>query len=317
MKISVVVPVYNVAPFLPRCLDSLLGQTHRDLEILCVNDGSTDASPGILRDYEEKDARVRVLTKENGGLSDARNFGIDRARGEVLAFVDGDDAVSPDFCEKICGAAEDGAELVLFDFSYVSENGVRERATLCRFFSDPVRGSVTASPMACCRAVKRETLGDARFPLGTWYEDLAFCPSWALLTRKIAYLREPLYDYYQRGGSIMNQGGFDPRMEQIFSALEALEARFEAAGRRGEFQKELEYLSVEHLLRSAALRLAPLPEGRELFARLGTEMKKKYPDWKKNPYRKKAGLPFRLLTRLSFGGHWRLVRLLARLKGRG
>ncbi len=316
MKISVIVPVFNLVSCLARCLDSLLAQTHPDLEILCVDDGSSDASLSLLREYEKKSPLVHVFTKENGGLSSARNYGIDRAEGEILAFVDGDDAVSPDLLSRLNEAFEKGADLVLFDFSYRYEDGSRKRAVLCRDFSDPVRGAVIAAPPACCRAIRRSVLGSARFPEGTWYEDLAFCPSWALLTSKIAYLREPLYDYVQRGGSIMNRARFDPRMEDIFTALEKLEARFEDAGRRGEFQKELEYLSIEHLLRTAALKLAPMEEGKALFARLGKTVKEKYPDWKKNPYRKKAGLRFRLVTRLAAGGHRGALRLLARLKGR-
>lgn len=99
--ISVVVPVYNVAPYLPRCLDSILGQSHSCLELLAVNDGSTDGSGEILRAYAEKDARVRVITRENGGVSAARMSGVEAAQGAYVGFVDGDDSVDADMYRRL------------------------------------------------------------------------------------------------------------------------------------------------------------------------------------------------------------------------
>ena len=93
--ISVIIPVYNVEAYLPRCLDSVIQNTYRNLEIICVDDGSTDGSPEILRDYAQRDARITVITKENGGVSSARNAGLDRATGEFVAFIDSDDFVHP------------------------------------------------------------------------------------------------------------------------------------------------------------------------------------------------------------------------------
>ena len=89
--ISIIVPVYNAAPYLPQCLDSLVNQTYRDIEIICVNDGSTDNSLDILKAYAERDSRILVIHQENQGLSDARNKGLKNARGEWVMFVDSDD----------------------------------------------------------------------------------------------------------------------------------------------------------------------------------------------------------------------------------
>jgi glycosyltransferase involved in cell wall biosynthesis len=89
--INIIVPVYNTATYLPQCLDSLVNQTYRDIEIICVNDGSTDNSPDILKAYAERDSRILVIHQENLGLSDARNKGLESARGEWVMFVDSDD----------------------------------------------------------------------------------------------------------------------------------------------------------------------------------------------------------------------------------
>ena len=104
IKVSVIVPVYNCEKYLKKCLDSLVNQTLKDIEIICVNDGSTDNSGRILEEYT--DSRIKIITKENGGLSSARNAGIAVAKGEYLGFVDSDDWVDLDFYEKLYNTAK-------------------------------------------------------------------------------------------------------------------------------------------------------------------------------------------------------------------
>ena len=106
--VSIIVPVYNVKPYLNRCVNSLLGQSYQNMELLLVDDGSTDGSETLCDEYAAQDARVRVLHKKNGGLSDARNAGVDAAKGEYLSFVDGDDWVSPYYIENLYRALEQG-----------------------------------------------------------------------------------------------------------------------------------------------------------------------------------------------------------------
>lgn len=100
MCISIIIPVYNVAAYLPRCLDSLVNQTYRDIEIICVNDGSTDDSLRVLEEYAGKDARIQVISRENRGVSATRNEGLDRAQGEWVMFVDSDDWIESDTCRQ-------------------------------------------------------------------------------------------------------------------------------------------------------------------------------------------------------------------------
>ena len=95
-KISVIVPVYNTEKFLNNCIESILNQTHKNLEVIIIDDGSTDNSPAICDEYAKKDSRVKVIHKENGGVSSARNAGLDIASGEYIGFIDGDDVIEPD-----------------------------------------------------------------------------------------------------------------------------------------------------------------------------------------------------------------------------
>ena len=108
--ISVIVPVYDVEKYLSKCLDSLLAQTWRNLEIIVVDDGSPDGSWDIMQDYAARDSRVRIFRKKNGGVSAARNFGMDAAEGEYLGFVDPDDWVSPHYLEWMAEAMQDSVE---------------------------------------------------------------------------------------------------------------------------------------------------------------------------------------------------------------
>ena len=151
-KVSVIVPVYNVERYLEQCVNSLLGQTLQDMEILLINDASTDQSLQLARRFL-KDSRVRVLDKPHGGLGDTRNWGVREASGEYLAFVDSDDWLEPNALEELTAAAdEDQADLVLFHF--VRENMEDGERRVCRLpLSCPARGEETA------RIILRELVG--------------------------------------------------------------------------------------------------------------------------------------------------------------
>lgn len=123
-KITVIVPVYNVEKYLPECLDSLACQTYKNLQVLVVNDGSTDSSPQVIEDYVRRfPDRFAQLNKPNGGLSDARNFAIGKAEGEWIAFLDGDDWADPEYYAKMADVMARGADVVVSDIEYFYENG--------------------------------------------------------------------------------------------------------------------------------------------------------------------------------------------------
>lgn len=133
--ISVIVPVYKVEKYLKRCVDSILAQTYPCLEVILVDDGSPDGCPAICDEYAREDRRVRVIHKENGGLSDARNAGIDAAKGKFLGFVDSDDYVHPRFYELLLQALkEEGADIAGCDVKKVCKTEkIREERTAAQF----------------------------------------------------------------------------------------------------------------------------------------------------------------------------------------
>lgn len=123
VKISVIVPIYNAAQYLVKCIDSILSQNFKDFELLLINDGSTDESGAICDEYSSRDSRVNVYHKSNGGVSSARNWGIDKANGEYLAFVDSDDYVEQTYLSSMYSRIEQGINLVASAFCYESEKG--------------------------------------------------------------------------------------------------------------------------------------------------------------------------------------------------
>ena len=126
--ISIIIPIYNSAALLPRCLDSILAQTYRDFTLILVNDGSTDGSGKICDGYAEKDERIRVIHKENGGVSSARNAGLDAADGEYITFIDSDDAIPPGYLETLYMAASgSGADVAICDVLFLSGDNARRR----------------------------------------------------------------------------------------------------------------------------------------------------------------------------------------------
>lgn len=150
-KVSIIVPIYNSAPYLPACLDSILSQSHKHLEVILVNDGSTDQSLDICRAYEATDPRVRVLDQDNGGVARARNLGLAQVTGDFVGFVDSDDLLAPDFYETLLDALlSQGADLAECSYVRIDDQGKKGRVY-------PVPDRLLEGPDACSRAlIQRE-----------------------------------------------------------------------------------------------------------------------------------------------------------------
>lgn len=215
--ISVIVPVYNVEQYLRRCVDSLLCQTYPYIEILLINDGSTDASPAICSQYAERDTRVTVVHQENGGLSAARNTGLDWAKGEFISFVDSDDFVVPKFLEVLYQTLQNvDADLSVCNYTIVADgNSGAKEADL-----SPVRNEVTTGReiltrkmlegydwywvIVCTKLYRSSIFDSVRFPAGKLHEDEFVLHEVLLQTNEVACTQERLYCYWQREGSITN-----------------------------------------------------------------------------------------------------------------
>lgn len=223
VKISVIIPIYNVEQYLARCLDSVVNQTYKDLEIICVNDCSPDNSGKILEWYAKKDNRIKVISRDkNGGLSAARNTGLDAASCEYIYFIDSDDWIDPDYIETMyCAAQESKAEAVLntsMCLHYENEpqnthfRKVHNNYSHC--FVDANEAILKVNWNTVLHFWKKSFLDKihARFPEGYFIEDIYFQAVTYIYLHKIYVIRESAYHYWIRKTGIMGSVS-----EDIFS----------------------------------------------------------------------------------------------------
>lgn len=215
MTISIIVPVYKVEPYLRRCVDSILAQAYRNLEIILVDDGSPDHCPAICDEYATGDPRVCVIHKENGGLSDARNAGMEAAGGEWSSFVDSDDWIEPDMYQIILGKAlQYNAQISVGGMRDEQEEEQRQyhgyrddflwRKNRRDTFTSEAMKRIVGSWSAWGRIYQRELFRDVRFPVGEINEDEAIALLLLAQCKRIAYTNKVLYHYIRRPGSIRN-----------------------------------------------------------------------------------------------------------------
>jgi glycosyltransferase involved in cell wall biosynthesis len=239
MKISVIVPVYNTEKYLSKCLNYLLNKTLAEMEIVVVNDGSTDGSQKIIDDFSAKFPQIKSFQKPNGGLSDARNFGIEKANGEFIGFVDSDDFVDETMFEKMHGLAEKyRAEIVFCDLVKVDENGneirelpqspqLPEKIELEKNFE--IFGEMSC--FACNKIFKKSLFNNLQFRVGIHFEDVELIPKLMLNSTIIAKINRPFYHYFERNNSITKshtEKGLDMfrAVENVISAFEKSKYNF-------------------------------------------------------------------------------------------
>lgn len=213
--ISVIVPVYNMEKYLKRCVDSILVQTYRQLEIILVDDGSTDTSPVICDDYAVKDKRIRVIHKENGGLSDARNAGLAIATGNYIGFVDSDDWIEPDMYKDMYEAVvKNRAQMAVCRYAEIYPDRIIDGSCndvvvlsrdevldifICEHSQYKIYNSVWS------KLFQRELIGDTKFPKGRNSEDIVFTTKAFCRLKCCVYIDKAYYNYVkEREGSIMN-----------------------------------------------------------------------------------------------------------------
>ena len=223
--ISIIVPVYNVEKYLERCVDSIISQTYKDIEIILVDDGSTDNSGKMCDELTKKDNRIRVFHKKNGGLSDARNYGIDKAKGKYIGFVDSDDFVSEDMCEilynDIISTNADVAMCNLVDcygsIPKINNTKVQrclftpEDAIKCVMMGEKVKISTAA------KLYKSKIFNYIKFEKGKTYEDAIIMVELLDRCKKISYNSSQVYYYVHRENSITTKKFNDSNYDVLYA----------------------------------------------------------------------------------------------------
>lgn len=264
--ISVIVPVYNIRQYLEKCIESIIDQTYRNLEIILVDDGSTDNSGEICDFYSNKDSRINVLHQENKGLSAARNAGMKVARGDWLAFVDGDDWIESNMFEKMLDIGKEyDADLVLSRFKFATakiefekENdhdaiSIFEGSELIEEYIQKKKNCMI-SPSVWDRLYKKEILDGLLFPEGRVHEDICFTVDVFCRCKRAVYIDHPFYNYrVDRGESISNSGYDIKRIEDTIVLTEMAE-RHLIEYKQESLAKQL-YLELYLLLTNIYLQL--------------------------------------------------------------
>lgn len=229
-KISIIVPIYNVEKYLDKCIKSILNQSFEDFELILVNDGSTDSCGVICDKYKKLDGRITVIHKANGGLSSARNAGIDIARGEYIGFVDSDDYIHEKMYEILYNNAKKyNSDIVICKEKNVHENEENKSTYKINKFKVEQFNNIealkklyevrTTFVYAWNKLYKRNLFRDLRYPNGKIYEDEFITPKLIYKATIITYVELELYFYLQRNGSIVKQK-FNVRKFDKVDALE-------------------------------------------------------------------------------------------------
>ena len=284
-KVSIIVPIYNVEKYLPKCLDSLVNQTLDDIEIILVNDGSTDNSGIIAKQYYENHKnKIKYLEKENGGLSDARNFGIPYATGEYIAFLDSDDYIEIDSYKQMHEKAkEEDADYIECDFiwEYPNKQIIDKRLS----YNNKQEMLTNVRVVAWNKLIKREIIikNNLKFPKGLRYEDIEFTYKLIPLLNKVSYIDKPFIHYVQRNNSIANVQ--NEKTADIFAILENVEKYYIEKNLYNEYKDQLEYNYARYLLCSSLKRICKVEnkeKRKDLINKTWNELNTKYPNWHKN-----------------------------------
>ena len=313
MKISVIVPVYNVEKYLRKCLDSLVNQTFKDYEVIVVNDGSTDSSWKIIDEYQKKYSCIKAYQKENGGISSARNLGLKYASGNYVAFVDSDDYVDLFFLEKMYNhAISTNSDVVICDYYALNEDVKRYTKCHMKYSPDEIVEYLLSPPMVWSKLIKKSVMDNVKFTEGIFYEDLDICIKLYPFIHKVSFVEEPLYNYYlQHSGSAMTQKSFNNHLLDIFIVLENCKKLMEE-----KYFREIEYIYITHLLRTTTLRFLDYPNTKEYLLKINSMMEKEFPNWRENDYYHKSSIKVKIICFLAIHRMYFILKIVKKITGR-
>ena len=314
-KISIIVPVYGVEEYIVKCIDSLVNQTYKDIEIIVIDDGTKDNSIKLIEE-NFNDKRIKIYHKINEGAAIARNYGIKKATGEYIMFVDSDDYVDTSMIKDMYDMMiKEKTNLAICDYYKVTDK--QEHISIIPHYNkDNNKCSVISMPGPVCKLIKKELYDkyNIEFIKINCFEDNAIMPFVCAVSGSFSYIQKPYYYYVQRNGSALNKKYYDKHWEDIFDSLNYLYNKFIEYNLYDEYHSELEYIYIEYLLHAANLKFIDYPEGRKNIKKVAKTMKEYFPKWRKNKYYKQESIKYKVMCNLLYYNYIWLINILRRKK---
>jgi len=320
-KLSIIIPVYNVEKYLPKCLDSLLVEEVRDYEIILVNDGSTDGSLAVAERCRDRHPdKITLISTDNQGQGNARNIGIETASGEFLYFIDSDDYLAEGALREMTAYLDDTLDILIFDSTTVNVDGKPiQRVPGC----DRSGGGLGLSeypelllqyPDIGNKVFRRSLFTEhgIRFPIRVWYEDMRTIRKTYQFTERIRYVPRAWHFYLQRPDSVTNTSRVRRNLE-IIPAVDDLWEFYHAHGRWEELKDVLVYLAFHNEFLTGSVRVNLADWKSDVQETLLRDFLQKVPDWQENRYIRAIPFKHRLLTWLLMHRMRLCVHILMKL----
>lgn len=290
IDVSIIVPVYNTSKYLEKCLNSLVKQTLNNIEIIIINDGSTDNSINIINDYKKKYNNIVVISQKNKGVSSARNAGINIAKGKYIGFVDSDDYVKESMFEVLYNYSKEKYDIVVCDL-LANNSHMSSGIKIDINNKNEIKKNMNYINSTLCNKIyKTSILKNNLFTENMQYEDIDFLYRLFPKINNIGVVNEELYIYNNRINSKTHSYGKE--WYKLFNNLELIEEYYKKNNIYKEYEEELEYMNIKYLLGTFLKKMSKTSY--KLFSSAYNYsleyIKNKYPNYKSNKYLKKANI---------------------------
>lgn len=317
-KLSIIVPVFNGEKTIERSIVSLLNQTV-PVNIIVVNDGSTDNTENIIKRLQNKNSNIEYYYKNNGGIADTRNFGVNKVKSEYFGFLDADDTVAPCMAEKMIDCIEkEKADICFSNFTWVFEDGsIRFQKDVGYKNKHEILEKMFATLWNKIYRTEWFKRTGIKFPTGLRYEDASVLYRLALYMDEVAYVDEAFVDYYQLNGSITHT--FNININDMISVFTGIKDFYIKAGSYDDYKNEIEYLFIRFFLGNSYLRACRILDKdirKETLDKGLNTLSENYPDFKKNKYLKNSGMKnkyFQLMNKRLYYSNVYLFRMLYKI----
>ncbi|MEG1835103.1 MAG: glycosyltransferase family 2 protein [Oscillospiraceae bacterium] len=323
-KVSIILPIYNIDKYLARCLNSIINQTYSNIEIILVNDGSTDNSAEICKEYKTKDERILFFDNTNKGCSYSRNFGLENSTGEYILFVDSDDYIALDLVEKVLKEAEENeCDMVVFDLMSIDEENNRSTVISSAipvgktFSIDDFPALLNISPSPVNKLVSRRLWIDSeiRFPVGRRYEDLEAISKLFAVAKRVRYYNEkPLYFYAFRNDSFVKSGFNKNKFEEIVIAIDNVSEYFKAKNLYIKLADEFEFYYIMHCYFYPSKELIIQRKIDDLLCNIRSNIDDKFPNFESNKYLSTLSKSDRIMFKLLVKKNYSLMNWLSSIR---